>query len=156
VARLPIALATRIAKFDKWAVANTKRLVNTSLPPDVELGAGWDACITSLGRPAAQNGMKALMSLGFHKPGDVESRLADYLGQIERWPDGTAGLAPLAELGLRAPHSFVDCASPIHVRRPTGARAPTTALLAGSLLAPRVHPLASTQPALPPIGNALL
>src|SRR5437868_3495329 len=25
------ALATRIAKFDKWAIANTKRLVNTSL-----------------------------------------------------------------------------------------------------------------------------
>ena len=44
------ALATRIAGFDKWAIANTKRLVNTSLPPDVELGAGWDACIASLGR----------------------------------------------------------------------------------------------------------
>ena len=37
------ALATRIAQFDKWAIANTKRLVNTSLPPDVEIGAGWDA-----------------------------------------------------------------------------------------------------------------
>jgi Enoyl-CoA hydratase/isomerase len=49
------ALATRIAKFDKWAIANTKRLVNTSLPPDVELGAGWDACIKSLGRPANQS-----------------------------------------------------------------------------------------------------
>ena len=36
------ALATRISGFDKWAIANTKRLVNTSLPPDVELGAGWD------------------------------------------------------------------------------------------------------------------
>jgi len=34
-------LATRIAKFDKWAIAQTKRLVDTSLPPDVELGAGW-------------------------------------------------------------------------------------------------------------------
>jgi enoyl-CoA hydratase/carnithine racemase len=78
------ALATRIAKFDKWAIANTKRLVNTSLPPDVELGAGWDACIASLGRPAAQNGIKALMALGFHKPGDVENRLAYYLGQIAR------------------------------------------------------------------------
>src|SRR5436309_1286105 len=32
------ALAARISRFDKWAVANTKRLVNTSLPPDVELG----------------------------------------------------------------------------------------------------------------------
>ncbi len=76
------ALATRIAGFDKWAIANTKRLVNTSLSPDVELGAGWDACITSLGRSAAQDGIKALMARGFHKPGDVENRLGYYLGQI--------------------------------------------------------------------------
>ena len=76
------ALATRIAKFDKWAIAQTKRLVNTSLPPDVELGAGWDACIESLRRPAAQNGIKALIAKGFHKPGDAENRLAYYLSQI--------------------------------------------------------------------------
>ncbi len=63
-------LATRIAGFDKWAIANTKRFVNTSLPPDVELGAGWDTCIASLGRPAARDGIKALMARGFHKPGD--------------------------------------------------------------------------------------
>jgi enoyl-CoA hydratase/carnithine racemase len=78
------ALATRIAKFDKWAIANTKRLVNTTLPPDVEIGAGWYACIGSLGRPAAQEGIKALMAVGFHKPGDVENRLGYYLGQIAR------------------------------------------------------------------------
>ena len=78
------ALATRIAGFDKWAIANTKRLVNTSLPPDVELGAGWDACIASLGRPAAQNRIKALMARGFHKPGDVENRLGYHLGQLSR------------------------------------------------------------------------
>ncbi len=78
------ALATRIAKFDKWAITNTKRLVNTSLPPDVEIGAGWDACIASLGRPAAQDGIKQLMERGFHKPGDVENRLGYYLGQIVR------------------------------------------------------------------------
>jgi len=77
-------LATRIAGFDKWAIANTKRLVNTGLPPDVELGAGWDACIASLGRPAAQNGIKALMARGFQKPGDVENRLGYYLGEIAR------------------------------------------------------------------------
>jgi enoyl-CoA hydratase/carnithine racemase len=76
------ALATRIAKFDKWAIGNTKRLVNTSLSPDIELGAGWDACIASLGRAAAQNGIKALMERGFHKPGDVENRLGYYLGQL--------------------------------------------------------------------------
>jgi enoyl-CoA hydratase/carnithine racemase len=78
------ALATRISKFDKWAISQTKRLVNTSLPPDVELGAGWDACIASLGRPSAQNAIKALIDRGFHKPGDVENRLAYYIGQIPR------------------------------------------------------------------------
>ena len=77
-------LATRIAGFDKWAIANTKRLVNTSLPPDVELGAGWDACIASLGRPAAQQNIKALIAEGFHTPGDVENRLGYYVGQLGR------------------------------------------------------------------------
>ncbi len=77
-------LATRIAKFDKWAIAQTKRLVNTSLPPEVELGAGWDACIASLTRPAAREGIQALMAQGFHKPGEVENRLGYYLGQIAR------------------------------------------------------------------------
>ena len=78
------ALATRISGFDKWAIANTKRLVNTSLPPDIELSAGWDACIASLGRSAAQDGIKTLMARGFHKPGDVENRLGYYVGQITR------------------------------------------------------------------------
>ena len=76
------ALATRIAGFDKWAIANTKRLVNTSLPPDVELAAGWDACMASIGRPAAQDRIKALMARGFHKLGDVENRLAYHEGQL--------------------------------------------------------------------------
>jgi hypothetical protein len=60
------------------------RLVNTSLPPDVELGAGWDACIASLGRLAAEDATKALMSRGFQKSGDVENRLGHYVGQIAR------------------------------------------------------------------------
>jgi len=76
------ALATRISSFDKWAISNTKRLVNAaSLPPDVEIAAGWDACITSVGRPATQAIIKGLMARGFHKPGDVETRLGYYLGQ---------------------------------------------------------------------------
>ena len=78
------ALAARIAGFDKWAIANTKRLVNASLPPDVELAAGWDACMASIGRPAAQERLRELMSRGFHKPGDVEDRLGYWLGQIGR------------------------------------------------------------------------
>jgi enoyl-CoA hydratase/carnithine racemase len=77
------ALATRIASFDKWAIANTKRLVNAgSLPPDIEIAAGWDACMTSIGRPAAQQRISALLERGFHKPGDVEDRLGFYAGLL--------------------------------------------------------------------------
>jgi enoyl-CoA hydratase/carnithine racemase len=77
------ALATRIASFDKWAISNTKRLVNAaSLPADVELAAGWDACIDSLARPATQTRLKVLRELGFHKPGDAEDRLGVYVGRI--------------------------------------------------------------------------
>jgi len=77
------ALATRIASFDKWAIANTKRLVNAaSLPPDVEIAAGWEACMISLTRPAAQERIKALFERGFHKPGDAEDRLGFYVGQL--------------------------------------------------------------------------
>jgi enoyl-CoA hydratase/carnithine racemase len=77
------ALATRIASFDKWAIANTKRLVNAaSLPPDVEIAAGWEACMTSVTRPAAQERIKALLERGFHKPGDAEDRLGFHVGQL--------------------------------------------------------------------------
>jgi enoyl-CoA hydratase/carnithine racemase len=79
------ALATRIASFDKWAIANTKRLVNAAnLPPDVEIAAGWDVCMTSIARPAAQGRIKTLFEKGFHKPGDAEDRLGFYLGQLGR------------------------------------------------------------------------
>jgi enoyl-CoA hydratase/carnithine racemase len=78
-------LAMRIASFDKWAIANTKRLVNAAgLPADVEIAAGWDACIASIGRPATQARFKQLFAEGFHKPGDVEDRLGFYLGQLGR------------------------------------------------------------------------
>ncbi len=78
------ALATRISRFDKWAIGQTKRLVNASLPPDLELGAGWEACVSSLGRSSAQKGIQALTRLGFQSPGEVETRLGDYLGDLTR------------------------------------------------------------------------
>ena len=79
------ALANRIASFDKWAIANTKRLVNAaSLPPDVEIAAGWEACMTSIMRPAAQERLKTLLKRGFHKPGDAEDRLGSYVGELGR------------------------------------------------------------------------
>jgi enoyl-CoA hydratase/carnithine racemase len=77
------ALATRIASFDKQAIADTKRLVNiASLPSDAEIAPEWNAFIASLGRPATQNRIKALMERGFHKPGDVENRLGHHVGQL--------------------------------------------------------------------------
>lgn len=78
------ALATRVASFDKWAIANTKRLVNASLPRDVEIAEGWDACIKSIVRPATQEKFKILFKEGFHKPGDFENRLGYHLGQLGR------------------------------------------------------------------------
>lgn len=79
------ALASRIASFDKWAISNTKRLVNAAaLPPDVEITAGWDACMSSIARPAAQNRLKAFFELGFHRPGDAEDRMGSYLPQLGR------------------------------------------------------------------------
>ncbi len=77
------ALATRIASFDKWAIANTKRLVNeASLPPDVEIRAGWDACMASVKRPAAQERIKILLDRGLQEPGDTEDRLGFSVGQL--------------------------------------------------------------------------
>ena len=78
------ALATRIASFDKWAIAKTKRLANATLPPDVEIAAGWDACMNSVARPTTQDRLKRFMELGFHEPGDVENRMGYHLGRLNR------------------------------------------------------------------------
>src|SRR5882672_10323768 len=70
------ALATRIASFNKQTIMDTKRLVNiASLPPDIEIESGWNACVASMGRPATQQRIKTLIERGFCKPGDAENRL---------------------------------------------------------------------------------
>jgi enoyl-CoA hydratase/carnithine racemase len=77
------ALAIRISSFDKQAIADTKHLADiASLPSDAEIAPEWDAFMASLQRPAAQTRIKKLMQLGFHKPGDEESRLGHYVGQL--------------------------------------------------------------------------
>ena len=56
------ALATRIASFDKQTIMDTKRLVNVaSLPPDIEIESGWNACVASMARPATQERIKTLI-----------------------------------------------------------------------------------------------
>ncbi|MGF7180322.1 enoyl-CoA hydratase/isomerase family protein [Tunturiibacter psychrotolerans] len=77
------SFARRIASFDRRAIAETKRLVDlNSLPPDAEIVPEWDAFIASLGRPAAQARLRLLFEQGFHKPGDVESRLGYHVGTL--------------------------------------------------------------------------
>jgi enoyl-CoA hydratase/carnithine racemase len=79
------ALATRISAFDKWAISNTKRLVNAaSLAPEVEMAAGWEACIASVGRSSTQARIQAFRDLGWHKPGDAENRIGSYLERLYR------------------------------------------------------------------------
>jgi enoyl-CoA hydratase/carnithine racemase len=76
------ALANRIASFDKQTIMDTKRLVNVaSLPPDIEIESGWDACVASMARPATQQRIKTLIERGFCKPGDAENRLGDFVGK---------------------------------------------------------------------------
>ncbi|MGO7091844.1 enoyl-CoA hydratase/isomerase family protein [Rhizobium leguminosarum] len=72
-------LALRISGFDRQAIADTKRLVDfASLPSDPEIGAGWDAFITSVQRPVAQKNITRLMEMGLQKNPDVEARLGHY------------------------------------------------------------------------------
>jgi enoyl-CoA hydratase/carnithine racemase len=79
------ALGTRIASFDKQAIMDIKRLVNVaSLPPDIEVESGWDACLASMVRPATQKRIKDLIGRGFSQPGDAENRLGDFVGQLGR------------------------------------------------------------------------
>jgi enoyl-CoA hydratase/carnithine racemase len=80
------ALARRIASFDKQAIADTKHLVDiASLPSDADIAPEWDAFIASVQRPTTQARLKALMERGFHKPGDAETRLGHYVGQLGTW-----------------------------------------------------------------------
>jgi enoyl-CoA hydratase/carnithine racemase len=73
------ALAARISGFDRHAIADTKRLVDfASLPTDPEIGAGWDAFISSVQRPVAQKNIGRLMEMGLQTDPDVEARLGHY------------------------------------------------------------------------------
>jgi len=79
------SLANRIASFDKQAISETKRFVDVaSLPPDYEIAPEWDVCLASIMRPAAQKRIATLLERGFHKAGDVETRLGYHVGQLGR------------------------------------------------------------------------
>jgi enoyl-CoA hydratase/carnithine racemase len=76
-------LATRIAGFDKQAIAAIKRLVDIpTLPSDIEIGAEWGAFLDSAHRPQAQQKIKRLMEMGLQTKPDVEKRLPYYTGTL--------------------------------------------------------------------------
>jgi hypothetical protein len=53
-----------------------------SLPPDVEIAAGWDACMTSITRPDTKKRIKTLFDRGFQQPGELEDRLGVSVGRL--------------------------------------------------------------------------
>jgi enoyl-CoA hydratase/carnithine racemase len=72
-------MARRIATFDKQAIADIKRIVNSSnLPPDNEIGANWDGFIASAQRPQAQEHVKKLMARGLQEKPDAEIHLPEF------------------------------------------------------------------------------
>lgn len=77
------AMARRISRFDKQAIADIKRIVDdSSLPSNEQIGAEWTGFIDSVQRPAAQQRIKRLMELGLQQRPDVEKRLPEYTGML--------------------------------------------------------------------------
>lgn len=60
---------------DKQAIADKELVDFSCFPSDPEIGAGWDAFITSVQRPQAQTKIMCLMELGLQTNPEVETRL---------------------------------------------------------------------------------
>jgi len=76
-------MARRIAGFDKQTIADIKRLVDaSSLPTNEQIGAEWEAFLTSVQRPAAQQRIGKLMQQGLQTNTDLERNLDVYTGKL--------------------------------------------------------------------------
>ena len=76
------AMASRLASFDKTALAAAKMQINrATLPPDADLQAAYTEFLASLSfpgfKPRAAKFLKFLTELGLH---DIEMRLGHYIG----------------------------------------------------------------------------
>ena len=76
------AMASRLASFDKTALAAAKMQINrATLPPDADLQAAYTEFLASLSfpgfKPRAAKFLKFLTELGLH---DIEKRLGHYIG----------------------------------------------------------------------------
>lgn len=79
------ATVARLASFDRQALTTAKAMVGRStLPPDSDLVDSYDAFVQSLSRPALLSRATALGALAADKGLDVEYRLGEYLGEVNR------------------------------------------------------------------------
>ncbi|MEW1681896.1 enoyl-CoA hydratase/isomerase family protein [Streptomyces sp. NPDC093594] len=75
-------LATRIASFDHWPLAEVKALINRStLPSEADLTTGQDTFRASLARPEAHARISRLLERGMQQRGDVEYRLGEHIAE---------------------------------------------------------------------------
>ncbi|OHV82598.1 enoyl-CoA hydratase/isomerase family protein [Rhizobium sp. LCM 4573] len=75
------SFARRIASFNRDAIAATKRFVDdVSLPADSEMQPAWEAFVSSVGQPFAQERLSDFVKLGLQHPSDIEKRLGYYVG----------------------------------------------------------------------------
>ncbi|MEU3410302.1 enoyl-CoA hydratase/isomerase family protein [Streptomyces sp. NPDC006658] len=71
-------VATRIASFDRRALAESKALVNRStLPSDTDLMAGQDTFRAALAWPETPERVRRLLERGLQQRGEVEYRLGE-------------------------------------------------------------------------------
>ena len=72
--------ANRLARFDKWALGEIKRIVDVpTLPTDDELALGTKAFFNSVHRPEAQVRVRALIDAGLQQRSDTELHLGRHL-----------------------------------------------------------------------------
>jgi enoyl-CoA hydratase/carnithine racemase len=79
------ATVTRLASFDRQALASAKAMVGrATLPPDADLIASYGQFVDALTGPALPPRAMALAALAADKGLDVEYQLGEYLGAINQ------------------------------------------------------------------------
>jgi len=82
------AFATRVAGFEKQALAETKAFVDkTTLPDDAEFPPALKAFFASAGRPTTKARSMALMKRGYQQRSEIELNLGQHLADYARHPD---------------------------------------------------------------------
>lgn len=92
-------ISTRLASFDRVALDGAKSMVNrATLPPDADLIASYREFMGSLNQPGFAHRAGALGAIAAEHGMDVEMRLGEYLGQLNRPPQLTGLFGGRAEL----------------------------------------------------------